>query len=304
MTTSQEPEDARGDAKQPDAGSAPAWGASPEPLASDGQTDGSVRRRLLARLAGGLAHEIKNPLSTMAINLTLLDEEFQPAPGGAGAQSPKDKRSLKRVRTLQREVARLEGILEDFLRFARGGEIDRAPADLVELVAEVLEFCEPELEAEQVRLHALLPPSIPLAMIDERALRQALVNLVVNARQAMPGGGELIFELRRDGPRAELVITDSGVGMSPDQVGRCFELYYSTKKGGTGLGLATVKRIVEMHGGEIGVMSEEGRGTRFHLWIPLMQEIPGGDRTIDVEASHSGMDPTSARDSDDAESAG
>ena len=249
MTTSQEPEDARGGGEAARSEARRAWDAAPEPLASDGQTDGSVRRRLLARLAGGLAHEIKNPLSTMAINLTLLEEEFQPAPGGGGAQSPKDKRSLKRVRTLQREVARLEGILEDFLRFARGGEINRAPADLAELVAEVLEFCEPELEAEQVRLHALLPPSIPLAMIDERALRQALVNLVVNARQAMPGGGELIVELRRDGPRAELVITDSGVGMSSDQVSRCFELYYSTKKGGTGLGLATVKRIVEMHGG-------------------------------------------------------
>ena len=304
MTTSEEPEDAQGVGERP-VGDAPrAWDEAPEPIASDGESDGAVRRRLLARLAGGLAHEIKNPLSTMAINLTLLEEEFQPAPGGGGAQSPKDKRSLKRVRTLQREVARLEGILEDFLRFARGGEIDRAPGDLAELVAEVLEFCEPELEAEQVRLHALLPPSIPLAMIDERALRQALVNLVVNARQAMPGGGELIVELRRDGPRAELVVTDSGVGMSADQVARCFELYYSTKKGGTGLGLATVKRIVEMHGGEIGVMSEEGRGTRFHLWIPLMQEIPGGERTIDVQASHSGPDPTSEADADGAESAG
>ncbi|MEE2940677.1 MAG: HAMP domain-containing sensor histidine kinase [Planctomycetota bacterium] len=303
MTTSDEPEDARGGAEPPEDGASRGWDAAPEPIASDGETDGSVRRRLLARLAGGLAHEIKNPLSTMAINLTLLEEEFQPAPGG-GAQTPKDKRSLKRVRTLQREVSRLEGILEDFLRFARGGEIDRAPANLAELVAEVLEFCEPELEAEQVRLHALLPPSIPLAMIDERALRQALVNLVVNARQAMPGGGELIVELRRDGPRAELVVTDSGVGMSAEHVARCFELYYSTKKGGTGLGLATVKRIVEMHGGEIGVMSEEGRGTRFHLWIPLMQEIPGGERTIDVQASHSGPDPTSEADVDGAESAG
>lgn len=237
---------------------------------------GGGRRKLLGRLAGGLAHEIKNPLSTMAINLTLLEEEFQPAIGGDGVLSPKDKRSLKRVRTLQREVARLEGILEDFLRYARGGEINRAPRDLISLVSEVLEFSEPELEAENVRLHALLPPALPMAMLDERAFRQAVINLIVNARQAMPGGGELIVELGRSGGKAELTITDSGVGMTEEQRARCFDLYYSTKRGGTGLGLATVKKIVDLHDGEIAVMSEEGRGTRFHIWIPLLREIHGG----------------------------
>ena len=249
---------------------------------------GSGRRRMLARLAGGLAHEIKNPLSTMAINLTLLEEESQPAPGGDGALTAKDKRSLKRIRTLQREVVRLEGILEDFLRFARGGDVNRAPCDLVGLVRDALEFAEPELEAEDVRLHALLPTSMPLAMLDEGAFRQALLNLIVNARQAMPGGGELIVELRRDGPRAELTITDSGVGMTPDQLDRCFDLYYSTKRTGTGLGLATVKRIVEMHDGEIAVMSEEGRGTRFHIWVPLLQELTlprGSESGEDLEST-------------------
>lgn len=255
------------------------WGpAAPvPPLAEDIEGDrgsGSTRRRLLARLAGGLAHEIKNPLSTMAINLTLLEEEFQPAPGGDGVQSPKDKRSLKRVRTLQREISRLEGILDDFLHYARGGEINRSPGDLVGLVREVLEFTAPELEAENVRLHASLPNALPLAMLDSGAFRQVVMNLLINARQAMPGGGELIVELRRDGPRAELSITDSGVGMNEEQLEHCFDLYFSTKRGGTGLGLATVRRIVEMHDGEIGVLSEAGRGTRFHVWIPLLQEIP------------------------------
>lgn len=253
---------------------------------------------MLARLAGGLAHEIKNPLSTMAINLTLLEEEFQPAPGGDGGQSPAEKRSSKRIKTLQREVTRLEGILEDFLRFVRGGDINRAPADLVSLVREALEFAEPELEAEGVRLHALLPGSLPLVMLDGGTFRQALLNLIVNARQAMPGGGELIVELRREGPRAELTITDSGVGMSPDQLERCFDLYFSTKRNGTGLGLATVKRIIEMHDGEIGVMSEEGRGTRFVLWLPLLQEIrptrPGPE-----ESQPAGQDTAGSGGSDD-----
>ncbi|QDV07147.1 Sensor protein ZraS [Planctomycetes bacterium Poly30] len=258
---------------------ADAWGpAAPVPPSADDvdgeRGTGHSRRKLLGRLAGGLAHEIKNPLSTMAINLTLLEEEFQPAPGGDGVQSPKDKRSLKRVHTLQREISRLEGILDDFLHYARGGEINRAPGDLVALIREVLEFAAPELEAENVRLHASLPNALPLAMLDSGAFRQVLMNLLVNARQAMPGGGELIVELRRSGARAELAITDSGVGMTEDQLEHCFDLYFSTKRGGTGLGLATVRRIIEMHDGEIGVQSEAGRGTRFLIWLPLLQEIP------------------------------
>ncbi len=271
------------------------WDSRP-PSGPEGEVSG--RRRMLARLAGGLAHEIKNPLSTMAINLTLLEEEFQPAPGGDGGQSPAEKRSLKRVKTLQREVTRLEGILEDFLRFVRGGDINRAPSDLVSLVRDALEFAEPELEAEGVRLHALLPGSLPLVMLDEGTFRQALLNLIVNARQAMPGGGELIVELRREGPRAELTITDSGVGMSPDQLERCFDLYYSTKRNGTGLGLATVKRIIEMHDGEIGVMSEEGRGTRFVLWLPLLQEIRP-TRTEPQPSEPAGQDTAGSGGSDD-----
>ena len=256
---------------------------SPEEPSSSRSPD---HAEFLARVAGGLAHEIKNPLSTMAINLTLLEEEFQPAPGGDGALSAQAKRSLKRIRTLQREVGRLEGILDDFLRFARGGEVNRAASDLVALVRETLEFASPELEAESVRLHALLPNAMPLVMLDEGTFRQALLNLIVNARQAMPGGGELIVELRRDGASAELTITDSGVGMNADQLARCFDLYYSTKKGGTGLGLATVRRIVEMHGGEIAVQSDEGRGTRFHIWLPLLQEI-----TLPRDSAHTSKTP-------------
>ncbi len=226
---------------------------------------------LLTRLAGGLAHEIKNPLSTMAINLTLLEEELS---GTRGSEpTPKDRRSLKRVRTLQREVTRLGGILDDFLRFARGGEINRAPTDLVAVIREVIDFLEPEHESAGVRVHVSLPSSLPLVMLDETSFRQALINLMVNARQAMPGGGELIVQLTRVGNRAELSITDTGVGMDPEDLEHCFELYWSTKKGGTGLGLATVQRIVHQHEGTMRVVSEKGRGTSFTLSLPLLVEL-------------------------------
>ena len=251
----------------------------------------SQREAFLARLAGGLAHEIKNPLSTMAINLTLLEEEWaRSGRGDADAPSPREKRSLKRLRTLQREVSRLEGILEDFLRFARGGQINRAPHDLVQLVRELIEFVEPENEALGIRVHVELPSKLPLVMLDAGALKQALMNLFVNARQAMPGGGELIVQVRRKGTMVEITVTDTGVGMNADDLEHCFDLYWSTKKGGTGLGLSTVARIVEEHEGTMRVVSEEGRGTSFSIVLPLLVELArrdGPDARGDLNAEAS-----------------
>jgi len=232
------------------------------------------RMRMLARLAAGLAHEIKNPLSTMAINLALLDEEWSRAKDGA-EPSARDKRCQKRVHTLQREVKRLETIVDDFLRYARGGEINRAPHDLVALVRDVLDFVEPEDTLAGIRHHAELPFGLPLVMLDAGAFKQALLNLFVNARQAMTSGGELIVRMRREGNWVDVSVTDTGTGMTPEALERCFDVYWSTKKGGTGLGLPTTKRIVEEHGGRIGVVSEPGRGTSFSIVLPLLVEIHG-----------------------------
>ncbi|MDZ4772244.1 MAG: ATP-binding protein [Planctomycetota bacterium] len=228
--------------------------------------------RMLARLAAGLAHEIKNPLSTMAINLALLEEEWGRGKD-AGEPSPREKRGLKRVATLQREIMRLETIVEDFLRYARGGEVNRSPKDLVQLVRETLEFVEPEDSQHNIRHHADLPIGLPMVMLDDGAFRQALLNLFVNARQAMPMGGELIVRVQRQGTLVELSITDTGVGMSPEALEHCFDVYYSTKKGGTGLGLSTTKRIIEEHSGRITVISEPNRGTSFSIFLPLLVEI-------------------------------
>jgi len=245
------------------------------PDSAPGTPGGGEDRReaFLSRLAGGLAHEIKNPLSTMAINLTLLEEDVERSEPGLEGPTARDKRLQKRVRTLSREVSRLEGILEDFLRFARGGQINRSPQDLTAIVSETLEFLEPEHEAADIRVHVDLPSSLPLVMLDPGAIRQCLMNLLVNARHAMLGGGELIVQLRRSGSRAELVITDTGVGMDEETRLHCFDLYYSTKKSGTGLGLPTVARIMSEHEGTIEVVSEEGRGTSFTVSLPLVVEL-------------------------------
>jgi signal transduction histidine kinase len=182
---------------------------------------------------------------------------------------------MKRVQTLQREVSRLELIVEDFLIYARGGEINRSARNIVEIVREVLNFVETEDDLQNIRHHVELPNSLPLAILDPGAMRQALLNLVVNARQAMPMGGELIVRVRRQVNHVVLTITDTGVGMSPADLEHCFDPYWSTKKNGTGLGLATVKRIIQEHEGTISVVSELGRGTSFKIVLPLVVEITG-----------------------------
>ena len=256
-----------------------------DPAAShSAEARGRDPREQLVRLAAGLAHEIKNPLSTMAINLALMEEDLGGHRSSATAElSPREKRVEKRVKTLQREVQRLETIVEDFLRYARGGQINRAPADLVQVVRDALEFVEPEDARLGIRHHVDLPIGLPLVMLDEGAFRQALLNLFVNSRQAMPSGGELIVRLRREGNFAELSVTDTGIGMKPEEVERCFDVYFSTKKGGTGLGLSTTRRIVEEHEGTITVVSEVGRGTSFSIVLPLVVEIHGA--TLDTEAA-------------------
>lgn len=236
----------------------------------------------LSRLAGGLAHEIKNPLSTMAINLTLLEEEWTRSGGGRAPRevelTPREQRSLRRVKTLQREVQRLEHIVQEFLTYAKGGEINRSPKDLAALLRNLLEFVEPQDERMGIRHHVDIEIGLPLVLVDGGAIQQALLNLLVNAREAMPGGGELLVRLRREGNWVACSVTDTGIGMRPDQVERCFDEYWSDKKGGTGLGLSTSRRIIEEHGGSIDVVSEPGRGTSFTLYLPLLVEIPGERR--------------------------
>ncbi len=246
------------------------------------------RRERLSRLARGLAHEIKNPLSTMSINLALLQEEWEKAAAARNpdrpALTPREERSLRRIKTLQREVHRLEHILEEFLHYARGAEVNRKPEDISRLVKGLLDFVEPENEAAGIRQHVELPIGLPLVLCDEAAIKQAVLNLLVNARQAMPDGGELLVRARRAGNQVELSITDTGIGMTPDQIEHCFDEYWSSKKGGSGLGLATARRVVQDHGGTITAMSDLGRGTSFSMFLPLAVELAGGKREAEETA--------------------
>lgn len=221
---------------------------------------------LVTAMAAGLVHEIKNPLSTINLNLQLLREDWE------DAATVKEARTLKKIQVLQREVERLKGILEDFLRYARVTELDLEPAQLNEVVKSVLEFLAAELTESRIEVRTSLDPNLPLCRIDREFLKQAVLNLCLNAEHAMPEGGELLVKTQADGPDVRLEITDTGVGMSPEAQDKAFRPFYSTKKGGTGLGLATTRRIIQQHGGSIRFHSELGKGTSFQIRLP---QAPG-----------------------------
>ena len=231
--------------------------------------DSAINRRLraqyaeIARLAGGLAHEIKNPLSTMSLNLDLLVEDFQ------GAESPRDRRVLQKLERVRKETERLNDIVEDFLRFAKVQDLKAEPSDLNAVVDDLRDFCEPQAMGQGIVIRTQYDPDLPPVPLDVDLFKQALWNLVRNAHHAMPDGGELILQTRLEGDSAVLDVTDTGAGMTEDVAARVFDAFYSTKPGGSGLGLPTTRKVVEAHGGSISLQSEPGQGSRFTIRLPL-----------------------------------
>jgi signal transduction histidine kinase len=221
----------------------------------------SERLAELGTLTGGLAHEIKNPLSTVQLNLQLLGEDIDA--GWPGAQ-----RVLSRLRTVQRETGRLREILDDFLRYAGKLELDLKPVDLQAMIVDLADFFEPQARQARVSIR-VRPGSAVVVRADERLIKQTVLNLMLNAVQAMPDGGELIlFCEQTAGGGGALHVIDTGTGMTGETRERIFDAYYTTKKGGTGLGLAMARRILREHGGEISVNSEVGKGSDFRLVLP------------------------------------
>jgi signal transduction histidine kinase len=217
----------------------------------------------LGTLTGGLAHELKNPLSTIQLNLQLLGEDVMP-------ENPSYNRLISRLNTVQKETARLRDTLDDFLRFAGRMELVRKPVELNGMLEELLDFYAPQAQLQRVALRLRRSGEDLVAGVDERLLKQAVLNLMINALQAMPeSGGEIILSARREDDRAVLDVIDTGRGMDAATVSRIFEAYYSTKRTGTGLGLAIAHRIIREHGGTIAVTSESGKGSDFRITLPI-----------------------------------
>jgi signal transduction histidine kinase len=231
---------------------------------ADHESDQHWRRQYaeIATLAGGLAHEIRNPLSTIRLNLELLGEEL------AAASDPRQQRMVGKLRTIQKECLRLENVLNAFLQFARAGEIELHNEDLCDIVRDFISFYQPEAQQAGIDVSPHLASSLPMVKLDRNLMRQVLVNLARNAQQAMPEGGTLNLLTYADGGRVCLDVIDTGCGIKPGYQEKVFEAFYSTRPGGSGLGLPTVRKIVEAHGGTIACQSEPGRGTRFTISFP------------------------------------
>ncbi|REK20206.1 MAG: two-component sensor histidine kinase [Planctomycetota bacterium] len=245
-------------------------GPSPSAAAAQAPTAGDVseKDRLLAQyaevasLAGGLAHEIRNPLSTIRMNLELLGEDVEEL------DDPRRQRMLRKIERIQLECGHLEEVLTAFLQFSRAGELETEIADLGGVVKEFIAFYEPEARRLGVELSPHLDADLPPVRLDRALIRQVLMNLALNAQQAMPDGGMLELQAYRCEEAVCLDIIDSGCGIDPSAQQRMFQAFFSTKPGGSGLGLPTARKIIEAHGGTIHCESEPRRGSRFTIRLP------------------------------------
>jgi len=219
----------------------------------------SQKLTALGRLTSNIAHEIRNPLNAMAINVDLLRRKM----------TDSDPEAHHHVEVLDHEIRRLDRVIEGFLKFARPEETHPESVRLDELLAEIGESIAPAAERGNVDLDLRIEPDLPPLYGSRDLLRQAFFNIMANACQAMPSGGRLHVSAK-NGKEGSVTVTirDTGVGIPPDDLPRVFDLYYTTKEDGSGIGLSLVYRIVQLHGGEIDVDSEVGVGTVFTISLP------------------------------------
>ena len=242
--------------------------ADEEPFAGDESLQQlRVQFNELAALAGSLAHEIKNPLSVIRMNMELLAEDF------ATPETPRERRALAKIDMVSRQCTRLENLLNDFLRFSKVRNLDLNIGSLNEQIERVLDLFEAQAHEAGVEIVRYLDHDLPSVLLDSETLQAALLNLVKNALEAMPEGGQLIARTRVTRTGVALDLIDTGCGMDERTAMRMFEAFFSTKNGGSGLGLPTARKIIEAHGGRIGVHSEVGRGTQFTLEFPTPPRI-------------------------------
>lgn len=248
----------------------------------------------LGRLTAGIAHEVKNPLNAMIIHLELLRTKIrgtfattlEPEPVAAAGSTlglvdarpaplPAPVRSvLEHVEVIEREIRRLDEVVQGFLKFTRPEDLRLEPVGVRALLDEVLPIIRTEAAKHRVKVVLDTPSSTPRVNADAAMLRQALLNLAINACQAMPNGGTLrLSSGSAPGDRVEIRVEDTGVGIAPEHLSRIFDLYFTTKERGSGIGLSMVYRIVQMHDGDVEVHSTPGRGTTFAVILPRAHEI-------------------------------
>ncbi len=226
----------------------------------------------VSKLAGMLAHELKNPLSTIKINLKLINETLERnLRDEAQSEKSKDiKRAKKKVDFIQNEADRLEQIFDGYLKYLNKSDFNFTENDINEVVSDVIDFYMPQCHKKSVALRQKLCSKPLYSKIDSDMFKQVLLNLFINSLDAMENGGELMVKTDKKGDEAAICVSDTGSGIPEEKLNRIFDLYYSSKTNGFGLGLPTAKKIIEGHGGNISVESEMNKGTSFTITIPLI----------------------------------
>jgi signal transduction histidine kinase len=217
------------------------------------------RLAAISRISGGVAHEVKNPLNAILLHVEVARAKL----------SHGDTDVAPQMEIISREILRLDRVVKTFLDFTRPVDLNLSDVPLHELVGEIVDLARPQADAAKIRINVWQEGEDVEVRIDRDLLKQAFLNIVVNAMQAMPEGGELRFESSAGEDSAEIRITDSGAGIPPELRDKIFRLYFTTKKEGSGIGLAMTFRIVQLHDGTIDFTSEPGKGTTFFIRLPI-----------------------------------
>jgi signal transduction histidine kinase len=237
-----------------------------EAVATKSRLIQTERLAAIGRMAAHVTHEVRNPLSSIGLNVDMLSDEVRDA-------GPEGERLLE---SIQQELERLESITEEYLRLARLPEPSLTPEDPKHLLSDLAEFVRREMDASGVELHLDVPVQLPLVAMDEPQLRQALLNLLRNAREAMPDGGVAKLEAMRYDEGVRIQIHDEGAGIDEEEREHVFDLFYTTKERGTGLGLPLTQQIVVAHGGTIACKPRHPQGTTFEIWLPAATRASRG----------------------------
>jgi signal transduction histidine kinase len=222
----------------------------------------SEKLAALGQLAAGIAHEIRNPLTSINILIHSLTDHL-----------PDESAHREDLKVIEEEINRINEIVDQFLRFAKPAPPLLKKAEVFPIFEETLQLLRPQIEKQRIAVQKEFESLHPI-LTDREQMKQAILNLLLNAVQAMPKGGHLILrgQISEDGQFAKLSIQDSGVGIPGEEIGKLFDPFFSTKEGGIGLGLSIAHRIIDQHHGKIEVESTPGKGTVFTVWLPIQNQ--------------------------------
>ncbi|MCL2186273.1 MAG: ATP-binding protein [Treponema sp.] len=218
----------------------------------------------LTTLAAGVAHDIKNPLASISIHLQLLQKYL-------AKNNENDEKNNRYIEVLKEEVERLNRIVVDFLFAVRPMNMELRKSDINKLISQLIDFVGLELEQSKILILLELDEDLPKILMDERYMKQVMLNLVTNAKAAMPEGGVLTIATNCFDNEVRISVCDTGIGIGKEYLEKIFEPYFTTKEAGTGLGLTQVYKIIKEHQGEITVDSEPGTGSDFRIILPVPQ---------------------------------